>query len=421
MINYAKNRLKIKGQDTRTLSTREKKIIGLLGLPTFGLALSVTVVVTYVPLLAKQFTSSTTVVGLIIASEGIVALFLPVLAGSYSDHLHTRVGGRLPFIIVGAPISAIALFLIGFANTIWAIIACVIIFFIAYYLAYEPYRALYPDLIEDDASGRAQSVQALWRGAGTGGALVIGSYLFAVNRWLPFTVSAILTFIVAAAFILILLKRYGVPRQHRREPSSLIESYKTVLRLLKNHHDLRNFIIANTLWELTLAALKSFILLYLTIGLGHTKFEAAAIITATAVIILLAAPLSGKLADTFGKTTVMLWSAAVFGLGLLAPLFTTNTWVALAILPIVAFGGAVVLTLPYALLIPMMPKDEHGRITGLYSTSRGLGIMLGPLLAGATISLGKNVFLAKGYSAMWLVCAASMLLSILFLRNIKNF
>jgi sugar phosphate permease len=68
-----------------------------------------------------------------------------------------------------------------------------------------------------------------------------------------------------------------------------------------------------------------------------------------------------------------------------------------------------------------MPKDEHGRITGLYSTSRGLGIMLGPLLAGATISLGKNVFLAKGYSAMWLVCAASMLLSILFLRNIKNF
>jgi MFS family permease len=421
MIEYAKQKINLSSQNTRTLSGNEKKIISLLGLPTFGLALSVTVVVTYVPLLAKQFTNSTTIVGLIIASEGIVALMLPVVAGSYSDHLRTRFGGRLPFIMIGSPISAAALFLLGFANTIWAIISFVIIFFIAYYLAYEPYRALYPDLVEDDASGRAQSVQAIWRGAGTGTALAIGSYLFAVNNWLPFTVSAILALGATAIFVWILLSRYGIPAQHQREPSSLADAYKTVLKLLKGHHDLRNFVIANTLWELTLAALKSFILLYLTIGLGKSKLQAATIITVTALIILLAAPLSGKLADAHGKTRVMRWAAIVFGLGLLVPLFTANTLVGLAILPLVAFGGAVVLTLPYALLIPMMPKGQYGRLTGLYSTSRGLGIMLGPLLAGATISLGKNLFIAHGYSAMWLVSGVSMLASVLFLRNIKDF
>jgi MFS family permease len=421
VIDYAKKKLSISGQSPRALSDKEKKLIGLLGLPTYGLALSITVVVTYVPLLAKQFTSSTTIVGLIIATEGIVALFLPVLAGSYSDHLRTRVGGRLPFIIIGSPISAIVLLLLGFANTIWAIIACVVVFFMAYYLAYEPYRALYPDLIPDDASGRAQSVQAVWRGGGTATALVIGSYLFAINRWLPFAVSAIITAGATALFLLILFKRYGVPPQHRREPSSLGEAYGVVLRLLKNHHDLRNFIIANTLWELTLAALKSFILLYLTIGLGHSKFKAATIIAVTALVILLGAPLSGKLADLFGKTKVMTWAAVVFGLGLLLPLLTTNVWVGLAILPVVGFGGAVVLTLPYALLMPMMPRGEHGRLTGLYSTSRGIGIMFGPLMAGAAISLGRNVFIAHGYSAMWLVCGVSMLLSVFFLRKIKDF
>jgi MFS family permease len=421
MLKFAKEKLAIETVNTRSLSGQEKKIIGLLGLPTFGLALSVTVVVTYVPLLAKQFTTSTTIVGLIIATEGVVALFLPVLAGSYSDHLRTRIGGRLPFIIIGTPISAAALFFLSFANSIWAIIACVVTFFTAYYLAYEPYRALYPDLVEEDASGRAQSVQAVWRGAGTGSALAIGSYLFAVNRWLPFTLSAILTFLATAAFVWILLKRYGIPKQHQREPSSLVDSYKTVLKLLKNHYDLRNFIIANTLWELSLAALKSFILLYLTVGLGHSKLKSATIITITAAIILLAAPLSGKLADTLGKTKVMRWSAIIFGIGLLVPVLTNNIWVGLIILPLVAFGGAVVLTLPYALLIPMMPKGEHGRITGLYSTSRGIGLMFGPLLAGATISLGKNLFIAHGYSAMWLVCSVSMLASVLFLKNIKDF
>jgi MFS family permease len=420
MLKFAKEKLKREAQTTRSLSGKEKKIIGLLGLPTFGLALSVTVVVTYVPLLAKQFTTSTTIVGLIIAMEGIVALFLPVLAGSYSDHLRTRFGGRLPFIMIGSPLSAVALFALGYTDSIWEIIVWTMLFFIAYYLAYEPYRALYPDVIEEDASGRAQSVQAIWRGAGTGTALAIGSFLFAVSRWLPFVLSAILTLAATVAFILILLKHYGVPKQHRREPASLAEAYKHVFSLLKSHKDLRNFIYANTLWELTLAALKSFILLYLTIGLGHSKFKSATIITVTAAIILLAAPLSGKLADSLGKTTVMRWSAVIFGLGLLLPLFTNNIWVALVILPLVAFGGAVVLTLPYALMIPMMPRGEHGRLTGLYSTSRGIGIMLGPLLAGAAISLGKNVFLARGYSAMWLVCGASMLTSVLFLRNIKE-
>jgi len=419
-MDFAKKKLGISGQSSRDLSTNEKKIIGLLGLPTFGLALSVTVVVTYVPLLAEQFTTSTTIVGLIIATEGIVALFLPVLAGSYSDHLHTRFGGRLPFIMIGSPISAIALLLLGFANTIWFIIACVVAFFISYYLAYEPYRALYPDVVEDDASGRAQSVQAIWRGAGTGTALAIGSYLFAIKRWLPFTLSAILTFAATAVFIWLLLKRHGVPKQHRREPSSLIEAYKTVFSLLKRHRSLRNFIFANTLWELTLAALKSFMLLYLTVGLGHSKFKAATIITVTAFVILLAAPLSGKLADSVGITKVMRWASIIFGLGLLVPLFTTNVWAGITILPVVGFGGAIVLTLPYALLIPMMPRGEHGRLTGLYSTSRGIGIMAGPLLAGAAISLGKNVFIAHGYAAMWLVCGASMLLSVLFLGKIKE-
>jgi MFS family permease len=421
MLKFAKEKIRSEAQNARPLSGNEKKIIGLLGLPTFGLALSVTVVVTYVPLLAKQFTTSTTIVGLIIATEGIVALILPVLAGSYSDHLHTRFGGRLPFIMIGSPLSVLALFALGFTDSIWEIIVWSLIFFIAYYLAYEPYRALYPDIVEEDASGRAQSVQAIWRGAGTGTALAIGSYLFAVNRWLPFALSATLTLSATVAFIWILLSRYGVPSQHRREPSSLKETYKTVFRLLKNHHDLRNFIISNTLWELTLAALKSFILLYLTIGLGQGKFKAATVITVTAAFILLAAPLSGKLADSFGKTRVMRWSAIIFGLGLLVPLFTNHIWVAFVIMPLVAFGGAVVLTLPYALLIPMMPRGEHGRVTGLYSTSRGLGIMLGPLLAGAAISLGKNIFLAHGYSAMWLVCGLSMLGSVIFLRNIKEF
>jgi MFS-type transporter involved in bile tolerance (Atg22 family) len=32
--------------------------------------------------------------------------------------------------------------------------------------------------------------------------------------------------------------------------------------------------------------------------------------------------------------------------------------------------------------MPLMPKHEHGALSGFYSISRGVGIVLGPILAG---------------------------------------
>ncbi|HEV2771013.1 MAG TPA: hypothetical protein VGV40_12585 [Solirubrobacteraceae bacterium] len=45
--------------------------------------------------------------------------------------------------------------------------------------------------------------------------------------------------------------------------------------------------------------------------------------------------------------------------------------------------GGIVLALPYALLIPMMPASQHGLLSGFYRVSRGLRLMAGLLLAGA--------------------------------------
>jgi MFS family permease len=60
---------------------------------------------------------------------------------------------------------------------------------------------------------------------------------------------------------------------------------------------------------------------------------------------------------------------------------------------LVALCGGMLMSLPYSLLMPLMHDDEHGALTGLYSVSRGLGVMLGPLLAGLAISLGKPLYL----------------------------
>ena len=302
-------------QSERDLQRGEKATIALLGVPTLGLALATTVVTTYLPLIAKQFTGSTTIIGMIIGTEGLLALVLPLVFGTWSDQLRSRIGGRLPFVLGAAPGLAVSLALLGFADTLLATILLVLGFFAAYFIAYEPYRALYPDLVAGDAAGRAQSIQALWRGAGTGLALVGGGLLFAVARWLPFVSAAVVFVAGLVAFSLVLLHR-GVPQQDKGAALGLREAMHELRSLIAEHPALRAYMIANALWELSLGAIKTFVVLFLTVGLGKSLTTAALIIGGVAVVLLISAPISGQLADRLGRLRILHIALWVYGVGL---------------------------------------------------------------------------------------------------------
>jgi MFS family permease len=400
-------------------SGRERRAILLLGLPTFALALAITVVTTYLPLIARQFTSSSTVVGLVIGSEGMLALVLPLAVGTWSDQLHTRIGGRLPFLIAATPPLVVALAVLGFAGSMAMTVGLVLLFFAAYFVAYEPYRALYPDLVSDEHAGRSQSVQAVWRGIGTGLALVAGGLLFALVHWLPFTAAAVVTVIAMAVFLLRTTREPDDARRDEDEQRGPREAAQELRALVREHPALRAYLVANALWEASLGALKTFVVLFITVGLGMSVSEAALIVGAGALVALGASVVSGRLADRHGHLRVLGIALPLYGIGLLAPALTTATVPLVLVLPLVAFGGGIVMTLPYALLMPMMPHGSHGALTGYYSLSRGLGTMLGPLLAGVAVDGLKGVFgSTQGYAAIWLVCSGTVLLSVVFLARL---
>jgi MFS family permease len=398
----------------RPLSRGEKRFLGLLGMPTLVLALSITTVTTYLPLVAKQFTGSTTLIGVLIGAEGAVALVVPLFVGQWSDQLRTRLGGRLPFVLAGAPVIGVSIALMGFAGSLPVTAVLVLVFFASYYGAYEPYRAMYPDALAPEIAGRGQSTQAVFRGTGTGLALVGGGLLFAVATPLPFAAAGVLAVATMLAFVRGISTRDGVssggPHGKTRDVRATVGR---IVELLRGSRELRSFLVANALWELSLAALKTFVILYLTSGLGYRLETAVGIVGVVAVLILGAAVSAGKLGDRFGKARVATAGLWVYGLGLLVPFVSQSPLVVLPAMPLIAFGGGTILTLPYALLIPLMPDSEHGILTGFYSFSRGLGILLGPLLAGAAISLLKGPLgSTHGYGAMWLVCSAAILASI---------
>jgi MFS family permease len=120
--------------------------------------------------------------------------------------------------------------------------------------------------------------------------------------------------------------------------------------------------VANALWELALAALKTFVLLYVTKSVGLSLAGSSLAIGTVALFVLAGALVSGELGDRVGRVQVMRISLVIYAAGLIVPFATTTGWVVALAAPLVAFGGGVTMSLPYALLMPMMPRVRTGRL-----------------------------------------------------------
>jgi MFS family permease len=406
----------------RSLRGEEKVRLALLALPTFAFALSITLVSTYLGEVTRRYTQQTAVIGTIIGAEGIMALWIPLLVGAWSDRLRTRIGGRLPFVIAGAIPAAVALSVIGFIGSLGAVAAFAALFFAFYFVAYEPYRALYPDLLEREVAGRAQSSQAVARGIGTGVALLGGGLLLSLGRPVPFAAGASIMLAAVISFVALLVRR-GIPHGQGKDDSETPrEVARRLFRLVIEHPALRAYLIANAFWEMALSALKAFIILYLVVGLRYKLTTASLLVGGVAVIILIGAAAVGKAGDRFGRLRVLKPALIAYGAGYLVPAITTLRPLIGVAVPFIALGGGAVMTLAYAVLIPLMPEDEHGALTGFYSLSRGLGIVTGPILAGGLISITQNgPFTAThGFQAMWIVCAGAAFLSLIFVVRLER-
>jgi MFS family permease len=405
----------------RGLRREEKVRLALLALPTFALALAITLVSTYLGEITRRYTHQAAVIGAIIGAEGVMALWIPLVAGAWSDQLRTRIGGRLPFVVAGTIPAAVCLALIGFIGSLGGVAAVSALFFAFYFVAYEPYRAMYPDLLEREVAGRAQSSQAIARGVGTALALLGGGLLLSLGRPVPFVFGAIVVVSAVGAFLYLLIGR-GIPEQPHEEREGPGQVARRLLRLLREHPALRSYLIANAFWEMALAALKAFVILYLVLGLRFQLTTSSLLVGGVALLILVGAAAAGKAGDRFGRLRVTRFALWAYGVGYLVPIFTTiRPLIAIAV-PFIALGGGAVMTLAYAVLIPLMPDEDHGALTGFYSLSRGLGIFSGPILAGALISItGSGPFAAThGFQAMWIVCAAATFASLYFVRRLRS-
>jgi len=390
----------------------------VLGAGALGLAWSLTTTSAYLPPILGRYTGSTTLVGLVLAAEGVFALTLPLVIGPWSDTFHTPLGRRRPFMLAALGPMAFTLALLAFMPNLWTTALMLFGLFFAYYVYEPPYRGLYPDVLPEAVYGRAQGVQHVFRGIAIGGALIGGGYLFHLWSPAPFLVAAGVVSVACAIPVVLVTEDGGHGRVFEGVRTYVAQSW----RVLRGNRDVATFLVANTAWEGTFAGARTFVVLYVTVGLGEPLVTSTYILGAVAAGYIVAALFAGRIGDRVGLAPLITGASAVYGVGLLAGGLGT-TWHAwyLALIFVVAIAGGTVMTLAWGLLFKLMPPGERGAISGLATTTKGIGLVIGPLAAGAVIDLlGPHLEKTEGYQALWPVLAVPILLAIPFVARLSR-
>jgi MFS family permease len=389
-----------------------------LGFGALGLAWALTTTSAYLPPILQEYTGSTTLVGLVLAAEGVFALTLPLVIGPWSDTFHTPLGRRRPFMLVALGPMGFALALVAFMPSLWTTALLLFALFFAYYVYEPPYRGLYPDVLPDSVFGRAQGVQHMFRGIAIAGGLIGGGVLFHLWHPAPFLVAAFVVTLAGAVPILFVTEDGGQGRVFQGVRTYVAHSW----RVLRSNRDVATFLVANTAWEGTFAGARTFVVLYVTVGLDGPLATSTYILGVVAAGYIVAALAAGPIGDRVGLARVIVVASAVYGTGLLAG-GLGREWHAwyLALIFVVAIAGGTVMTLAWGLLFKLMPAGERGAISGLATTTKGIGLVIGPLVAGAMIDiLGPHLEATDGYQALWPVLGVPIILAIPLVWRLRS-
>ena len=96
----------------------------------------------------------------------ITGLIVQPIVGHLSDHSHSRYGRRRPFLVTGGILTAIALFVMPNATTLWAAIAALWLLTASINITMDPSRALVADNLPHVQRAKGYAVQVFFIGTG---------------------------------------------------------------------------------------------------------------------------------------------------------------------------------------------------------------------------------------------------------------
>jgi MFS family permease len=415
----------------------------LIGFGFFGISVMWTLYNAYVPIYLQAgnptfdapgevgFGLGAGLTGVIMTLDNIAAFFLLPLIGVWSDRVWTRFGRRMPFILVLAPISIVAFFLIPTAvgmippqlsgqvdqlgTQLASFMIAIGVFLTAMACFRTPVVALMPDLTPSPLRSQANGVINLMGGVGTLIATLGSGFLYGMGRMVPFAFGGVL---MAAA---VLMLHFFVKEPRELEVAAREDEGLGALRGIKRvspeaRRSLAFLMGAIFCWFVGYNAVETFLSSYGVSELKMSTGTAPLLLGVASLAFLATAIPAGYVAARFGRRRTIIAGLATFGVLLVANFFLRNAVLVWPILVIGGAGWALVNINSLPMVVDTAASDaDLGTYTGLYYIASQLAAVVGPSVNGYIVEWGGG-----DYNLIFVATPAFFLLAILCMLGVTK-
>jgi maltose/moltooligosaccharide transporter len=379
----------------------------------------------------------------------LAGLIVQPIIGLFSDSTWTRLGRRIPFILIGAIISAMAMFFMPNSEFFAYILPP--LFFGAFILLFmdtsfnvtmQPFRALVGDMVSEEQRNQGYSIQSFLINAGA----VVGSILPFVLTWIGVSnipaagekvaPTVIWAFYIGGGALLLtvlwtsfMTKEYPPEEYRKYNDIKQVETKTSFLTLLKE--------IPVTMWRLATVQFFSwfalfFMWVYTTPGVAQNVWNTVpgdsvsagyneagnwvgVIFAGYSLFGALFSVVMANMANKLGRKTLYMLSLFAGGAGLISMIFIQNQYGLIVSMVGVGIAWAAILAMPYAILSAALPANKMGVYMGIFNATITIPQIAAGLSGSLVLSLvGGKAVLMLGVAGLSMVLAG---ISVIFVKE----
>lgn len=380
-------------------------------------------------MLEGTFGLGETVVGAIMAIDNLLALFLLPLVGALSDKVHTRIGKRMPFILIGTLVASLFILILPIAdfkgNLVLFMIALAIVL-VAMASYRSPAVALMPDVTPKPLRSKANAIINLM---GTlGGIYSLGVIFFlykddgSIN--LPVFISVIVIMLLSVVFLFLTINENKLSQKAREEEKAFVTEgeEETAIENTKTEEempaDVRRsfiFILASIfLWFFAYNAVKTAFSRYAdkVWGYGGGTFTQP-LMVAFGVALISYIPI-GIISSKIGRKKTIIGGIVILTLSYLCGfLFKEASPLINVVFAFTGIGWASINVNSYPMVVEMCKSSDTGKYTGYYYTCSMASQIITPIVSGFLL---QNV----GYRTLFpyaVIFSLASLVTMLFVKH----
>ena len=401
----------------------------LIGFGFFGVSVLWSLYNTYVPILLEQkFALDSAAIGFFLSLDNIAALFIQPPVGAWSDRVRTKLGRRLPFILVGAPIAAVAFGLVPLADSLPLFVACTVTTILSMAFWRTPVVALMPDVTPSRLRSQANGIINFMGGLGLVLGTSIGAVLVKQNQAYPFWFGSLLV-LIAAALVLIFVREPKVYEDNpNAEKPNLWKSLKDLLT--GKQGDAIRIFLAIFFWFIAYNAIEAFLSLYGINYLGLDESGAGLLITSVGTSFLLFAIPAGFIGGKLGRKKTIGIGLVIMILMMLSIYFLPKETLLQAhgtlpilgnfmnltiILLVAGIGWACININSLPVVVDLTDPIHIGTFTGLYYLFSTLAAIAGPNINGWIVKLTGN-----NYSSIFIIGPIFMAAALIMVLGLRS-